>query len=39
MIGKCAASGRDSTRNEILTICKSFEPLGDEILRGRERIS
>lgn len=39
MVGKFLASGRDSTRNEMFTICKSFDPVGDEILRGRDRMS
>lgn len=36
IVGKLAASGRERTRREILTICKSFEPVGEEILRGRD---
>jgi hypothetical protein len=33
-MGSCNAFGLDSTRNEMLTICKSFDPVGDEIFRG-----
>lgn len=32
-------SGRDSTRNEMFTICKSLEPVGEEIFLGRDRMS
>lgn len=36
MIGKFAAFGRDNTRSEMFTICRSFEPVGDEIFLGRD---
>lgn len=32
--GSIEASGLERTRREMLTICKSLDPVGEEILRG-----
>ena len=37
--GIIPASGRDKTLKLILTICKSLDPVGEEIFLGLERIS
>ena len=39
MSGRCSSSGRESTRRLIVTICRSFVPVADEMLRGRIRTS
>ena len=36
MLGRLIASGRERTRREMFTICRSLLPVGEEILRGRD---
>ena len=39
MAARCATSGRDSTRSEICTVCKSLVPVRVAMMRGRSRTS
>jgi hypothetical protein len=39
MVGSCSTAGRLSTRQVMLTICRSFVPVSDAMLRGLARTS